>query len=246
MRLRRGLRRSGRRIALALALTGWLWLLMALVGFVAFDRDTPALLVVSVTLALWIASVTLLGWRSRFDILRSLPWMLPCLALLVGLYMLPLRNDLPAEARDAVAEIERAHPDDRHAMARAVFELLPARFTGPTREYLLQPQRIFLQRSAAYYWETRGYVPSHLLAQMYRHMLLASGRFEPHEVRYRTGRCFNSPHGYVEIDHPDRAVYADPWAAMHFPGYRFGQVVDMPSCDGITAEAGPDGEPLGE
>lgn len=33
---------------------------------------------------------------------------------------------------------------------------------------------------------------------------------------------------------------------MHFPGYRFGQVVDMPSCDGITAEAGPDGEPLGE
>lgn len=239
-RLRRGI-----RILTGIGLIAWLWLLMALVAFVAFDRDTPALLIVSITLALWAATLVLLGWRGRLDLETGL-YLLLTLALLVGLYMLPLRDDLPREARALAREIADRNPDDRYAFARELFWTLPGRFTGPTREYLLQPQRIFLQRSASYYWETGGYVPSHLLAQLYRHLLIDSGRFEAGEVRYRTGRCFNSPHGYVEIDHPERIVYADIWAAMAFEEYRFGQVVDMPSCDGITSDAGPAGEPLPE
>jgi hypothetical protein len=119
-----------------------------------------------------------------------------------------------------------------------VFDDVAARFTGPTREYLLQPTRVFVHRSSTYFWETRGYVPSHLQAQLYRQLLLASGRFDADEVHYRTGRCTNSPHGYVVIAHPLQQLVADPWAAQAFDDYRFGQVASMPSCDG------PVGTPL--
>jgi hypothetical protein len=125
-----------------------------------------------------------------------------------------------------------------------LFWAIKGRFTEPTREYMLQPLRVFVIKSPSYYWETGGYVPSRLQAQLYRHMLLASGRFEKSEVEYKMGRCFNSPHGYAVIHHPERLIYADLWAAAHFEEYRFGQLVEMPSCEGITAESDPEGEPF--
>lgn len=236
--------RRGTKVLIGIGLIAWLWLLMALVAFVPFDRDTPALLVVSVTLVLWTTTLVGLTWRRRLD-WEIGAYILLTVILLVGLYAVPLRGDVPQEARQLVQTIAAKH-DDRHHFAEELFWAIAGRFTGASREYLLQPQRIFLLRSAAYYWETEGYVPSHLLAQLYRHLLIDSGRFDTGEVAYRTGRCFNSPHGYVEIDHPERTVYADLWAAMHFDEYRFGQVVDMPSCDGITAQAEPAGKPLGD
>jgi hypothetical protein len=230
------------KLLTGVALVAWLWLLMAVVAFVPFDRDSPALAIVATTLLLWIATLVALARRAWLD-WEIGAYIAATLALLVGLYAMPLRDDLPPEARALVAEFEQRHPQDRHAFARELFWDVAARFTGPSREYLLQPQRIFLLRSARYYWETEGYVPSHLLAQLYRHMLVGSDRYQSHEVVYRTGRCFNSPHGYVQIAGEDGPVYADLWAAINFDDYRFGQVVDMPSCDGITAEAEPSGEP---
>lgn len=242
MRVASAVSRRSLKLAIGFALIGWLWLLMSFVAFVPFDRDSPALTIVSTTLVLFALSVTVLVRMRRVD-WETAAYAALGLVLLVGLYSRPLRDDLPA---DAIAIVERHSEmhEDRYAFARELFWDTSGRFTGPTREYLLQPQRIFLFRSATYYWQTAGYVPSHLLAQLYRHMLVVSGRFQPEEVVYRTGRCFNSPHGYVEISHPDRELMADLWAAQQFDEYQFGQVVDMPSCDGITAEAEPTGDSL--
>ena len=59
---------------------------------------------------------------------------------------------------------------------------------------------------------------------------------------YETGRCYNSPHGYVIIRHPDRLIYADLWAAQNIDDYQFGQLVEMPSCETLSLK-GPEGEP---
>ena len=230
------------KLLIGIGLVGWLWLVAAVVAFVPFDRDTPAVWIIGTSLAIFVLTVVLLARLRRVDWETGVYSVLTVL-LLVVLYNVPLRDDLPPDALEVVAEFSRQHRD-RHEFARALFRDTSTRFTGPSREYLLQPQRIFLLKSAAYYWETGGYVPSHLQTQLYRHMLIASGRFRPDEVVYRTGRCFNSPHGYLEIAHPARTVFADLWAAQNFDDYQFGQVVDMPSCDGPMAAPGPEGEAL--
>jgi hypothetical protein len=217
------------------------WFLFAFMAFVPFNRETPAALILSVAFASFLVIIGLLIWKRLVD-LETGGYSFLFILLLIGLYMIPLQDDLTRESVELNEQISRKH-EDRYEYARELMWEINDRFTGPTREYLLQPLRIFVIKSSTYYWETQGYVPSHLQAQLYRHMLLASGRFTPEEVEYRTGRCFNSPHGYVAIGHPERTIYADLWAAENFDDYRFGQVVEMPSCDGIAAEASPDMEP---
>jgi uncharacterized protein YhhL (DUF1145 family) len=230
------------KVAIGAALIALLWIILAAVAFIPFGRDSSALAIIATGLVVFAAIVTVLLVRRRVD-LETGVYAVLTIAALVGAYMVPLRSELPPDALDANRDLSAQH-DDRYGYAQALFWRIAESFTGPTREYLLQPLRIFVIKSPAYFWETRGYMPSHLQAQLYRTMLLASGRFEADEVEYQTGRCFNSPHGYVVIYHPQRRVYADLWAAANFDEYRFGQVVDMPSCDGITEEAGPEGEPF--
>jgi hypothetical protein len=216
------------------------WFLFAFFAFVPFSRETPAILILSIAGAVFLAALAFLVFRRLVDLETGL-YSLLFLGVLVGLYAIPLRDDLHPEAIEASQQISSTH-EDRYEYARELFWEVVGRFTGPTREYLLQPQRIFLHKSSRYFWETGGYMPSHLQAQLYRHLLLDSGRFSREEVLYETGRCFNSPHGYVVILHPERRIYGDLWAAANIDEYRFGQVVQMPSCDRV-ATGGPEGDP---
>lgn len=229
------------KVIIGITLVALFWVLFAVLAFVPSDRETSAAIILSVTGVVYLAFLLFLRWRRLVD-LETGAYSVLFITLLIGLYAIPLRDDLHPEAR-AVNERISADHDDRYEYARELFWQVVGRFTGPTREYLIQPQRIFILKSARYYWETEGYMPSHLQAQLYRHLLLDSGRFSSEEVLYRTGRCFNSPHGYVVLLHPDRKIHADLWAAANIEEYRFGQVVQMPSCDRLAA-GGPQGEPF--
>jgi hypothetical protein len=234
--------RPGRllRILTGFFLLPLFWCLFAFFAFVPFNRKTPAQRILSVT-GTFFAGLLLLLWRRRLISFDSPIYAALFLGLMMALYRIPLRGNLPAEVLAVNREISEAHRD-RYEYARELFHMLTRRFTSPTREYLLEPQKIFLIKSASYFWKSRGYVPSHLQAQLYRRLLLASGRFRESEVVYETGRCYNSPHGYVVIRHPDRAIYADLWAAENFDTYQFGQLVEMPSCESLSVK-GPEGEP---
>lgn len=236
--------RTSRRqkVLIGVGLIVYLWVLFAFIAFVIFDRQTKSLTIVATTLAIFVITVVVLAWKRLVD-LETGGYAVLFIALVVGLYMIPLRDNLPTEAKELNVALSSRHAD-RYEYARALLWAIAGRFTGPTREYMLQPLRIFVIKSPTYFWETEGYVPSHLQAQLYRHMLLDSGRFKKSEVEYKMGRCFNSPHGYVVIHHPQRLIYADLWAAARFDEYKFGQLVDMPSCKGITAESEPEGQPF--
>jgi len=216
------------------------WCLFAFFAFVPFNRKTSAQRILAVTGSAFLAILVLLhrwrllGFESGIDSGFLF-------GLMVALYAIPLRGDLPPAALALNRKISDANKD-RYEYARDLFHAIAGRFISPTREYLLEPQKIFLIKSASYYWKHRGYVPSHLQAQLYRRLLLASGRFSESEVVYETGRCYNSPHGYVIIRHPDRLIYADLWAAQNIDDYQFGQLVEMPSCETLSLK-GPEGEP---
>lgn len=233
--------RRWQKVLIGAGVIALFWALFAFFAFVPFDRETSAKVILSITGAVFLAILVVLRTKGLIDLETGLYAVL-FVAVLVGLYAIPLRDDLPAEARALNHEVSGRNPD-RYEYARDLFWEIDRRYTGPTREYLLQPHKILLIKSSAYYWRIRGYVPSHLQAQLYRHLLLDSGRFAESEVLYQTGRCYNSPHGYVIIRHPQRPIYADLWASDHFDDYEFGQVVEMPSCDAISSE-GPRGEPF--
>jgi hypothetical protein len=228
------------RIVIGLLIVPLFWCLFAFFAFVPFDRKTPAQRILATTGSMFMGLLFLL-YRRRLIGLDSALWMALDVTLMAALYAIPLRDDIPAEAFRLNEKISERH-EDRYEYARELFHILARCFVSPTREYLLQPHKIFLIKSAAYYWRRRGYVPSHLQAQLYRKLLLASRRFDETEVRYETGRCYNSPHGYVVIGHPERPIYADLWAAQNVDGYQFGQLVEMPSCEGLSLK-GPQGEP---
>jgi hypothetical protein len=223
------------------ALLPLFWILFAFFAFVPFDRKTPAKRILAYTGASFVALLTLLHRRGLLD-LQSSAYLAPSFGLMIALYSIPLGGEIPPEAAELNETISARAPD-RYRYAHALFDHMSQLFTSPTREYLLQPHKIFLIKSFAYYWKHRGYVPSHVQAQMYRRLLLASNLFSEQEVVYETSRCFNSPHGYVMIRHPARPIYADLWAAQNFDEYKFGQLVEMPSCDTLSA-SGPQGEPF--
>jgi hypothetical protein len=226
---------------IGLLLIPFFWCLFAFFAFVPFNRETPAQRILAVTGSAFLALLVLL-YRLRLINLKSGIYSVLFFGLMNLLYTIPLRGDLPEEALALNRKINKAN-DDRYQYARRLFDVIASRFKSPTRQYLLEPHKIFLLKSASYYWRAQGdYVPSHLQAQLYRKLLLASGRFDEGEVSYETGRCYNSPHGYVVIGHPDRLIYADLWAAQNIEGYHFGQLVEMPSCETLTA-SGPKGEP---
>jgi hypothetical protein len=216
------------------------WCLFAFFSFFPFNRKTPAQRILAVTGSVFLGFLVLL-YRFRLINLKSGIYAVLFFGLMNALYAIPLRGDVPAEALDLNRKIDEANKD-RYEYARELFDVIARRFTSPTRQYLLEPHKIFLFKSASYYWKTRGYMPSHLQAQLYRQLLLASDRFSEDEVVYQTGRCYNSPHGYVIIRHPDRLIYADLWAAQNIDGYHFGQLVEMPSCESLSEEL-PKGEP---
>ncbi|HVL77518.1 MAG TPA: hypothetical protein VM406_16010 [Noviherbaspirillum sp.] len=229
-----------RALLLGPGLVIFLWALWAFIAFVLFDRDAHGLVIVGVTLVLFFIVVLLLRRRGWADWRTGLYAGL-FIGLLVLMYMIPIRGALPPDAHALNQRANAAHAD-RYDYAASIFDEVVARYVAPTREYILQPHRIFLVKDTAYFWNAQGgYVPSHIQAQLYRKLLLASGRFAEQEVELRTGGCVNSPHGYVVIHHPEREIFADLWAADQFEEYRFGQRVQMPGCDGVVAE--PEGEP---
>lgn len=219
----------------------FLWALWAFIAFVPFDRDSHGLVIAGVTVAIFLVVVILLRRRKLVDWHTAL-YSILFIGFLVYLYTVPIRGELPPEAHELNQQLARQHPN-RYTYAETTFYEIAQRYTGPTREYIRQPHRIFFIKEAGYYWNAKGeYVPSHIQAQLYRQLLIASNRFSSDEVEIRTGGCVNSPHGYVVIHHPDREIYADLWAAQNFEEYSFGQRVEMPGCGELEPQ--PTGKPL--
>jgi hypothetical protein len=210
------------------------WIVNTFIAFSIFNRDTKVQFVI---MSWIIADILIFNFlkKLKFADTKSNITAMFTLAVLIMLYLAPINSNFPQEALDLNEQISR-ESSDKYNYAKELFYITGDKWTGPTREYLLQPDVVFLRKDATFFWNVEGYVPSNIQAQMYRNLLLESGRFTEEEIEFKQQFCTNSPHGYnLFILDSDQVFYSDHWAVDHFEEYEFGQVTFAP-CDELTGE----------
>jgi len=215
-----------------------LWVVNTFIAFVPFDRQSNVRFVIGTWLLVdGLIIFFLKKYTNRTVFIAAV---ITILALIV-LYLIPIRANLPENALEINDRISTEN-EGRFVYAKLLFEETEAKWTGPVRQYLLEPDRVFFRKSATYFWDVDGYVPSHIQSQMYRNLLLESGRFTENEVEFKQHFCTNSPHGYIQFNSDKHGIfYADHWAVDNFPGaerdgvYKFGQATFSP-CNKLSGE----------
>jgi len=233
-----GINRSFWRYAFESAKGGalfWLsYLALGVLGTRVFARDASSVLVLAVFFACVIA-IGMALWRIRLIGRLTLVFYGLSFPVAAGLFLIPINNNIPADAR-AFNEGLSAQHEERLGYAKALFDILAARWSAPLRQYLLEPHKVFLIKDFRYFWAAEGgYVDSNSQAQMYRRLLIASGRFSAEEAELALLGCGLSPHAFVALNVGDTPVYADLWAADNVPGYQFGMYAAAP-CDQLRGE----------
>ncbi len=211
-----------------------LWLVNVVIAFLIFNRESNTRLVILTWFIVDFLIYVKLYKRKFVNKLVNIS-VLVVIIILSVLYFVPISPALSQEALDFNEEISDKNID-RYQYAKELFFETEKKWTGPVREYLLQPHKVFFVKSSKFFWNVDGYVPSNIQAEIYRNLLLESGRFTENEVIFEQGFCSNSPHGYISIKHPNQTIYVDHWAVDNFPRkgiseiYKFGQVAKRP-CD---------------
>jgi len=211
-----------------------IWIMNTFIAFGIFGPESNTQLVISS----WVIALILLSlylikikYLNRMAIISSIGVVI----ILIFLYNIPVNDNLPTDASELNKEISNRNID-RYGYALELFLEVEKKWTGPTRQYLLEPQKVFFIKDASFFWnlEDGSYVPSNIQADIYRNLLIQE-RFDEEEIEFRTDFCSNSPHGFIKIDHPTQEIFADLWAVDNFEEYKFGQF-SPPPCDELTGE----------
>lgn len=214
----------------------WLsYLALGVLGTRVFARDASSVLVLLVFFA-GVIAIGMALWRIGLIGRMTLAFYGLSFPVAAGLFLIPINNNIPADAR-AFNEALSARHAERLGYARELFDILVERWSAPLRQYLLEPHKVFLIKDFEFFWNAEGgYVDSNSQAQMYRRLLIASGRFSPEEVELALLGCGLSPHAFVALHVGGAApVYADLWAADNVPEYQFGMYAAAP-CDELKGE----------
>jgi len=215
-----------------------LWVVNTIIAFVPYDGQTNVRLVIGTWLL--VDALIIFSLRRFINKIVVIAAVM-IIIILVVLYLIPIRTNFPESALTTNERISSENPD-KYTYAMVLFEETELKWTGPVRQYLLEPHKVFFRKSAAFFWDVDGYVSSNIQSQMYRNLLLESGRFNENEIEFKQHFCTNSPHGYVQINSDKHGlIYADHWAVDNFPGkerneiYKFGLATFSP-CNKLSGK----------
>lgn len=208
-----------------------IWIMNAIIAFVFFSPtvlDTPKILI---TWAIADVGLLLLLTIPRFYTKTVILSSVGFIAILVGLYFVPITSSIPSSATELNELISEQNPD-RLDYAELLFYKVEEKWTIPIRQYLLEPHKPFFIKSFAYHWNLPmgAYTDSNIQSQIYFQLLLESGRFTEDDVRIKNSFCTNSFHPYVIIVDNGDEIFADFFAVDNFEEYQFGQFAPYP-CD---------------
>jgi hypothetical protein len=217
-----------------------LWAINVFIAFVIFkpiDSHTKIIniswLITDIAIYALLVKLKQINWQVNLFALLTI-------ILLIGLYLVPINNNIYPETRE-INNIISDKNDNKYDYAKDLFYEIEKNWDSPTRQYLLEPHKIFFIRDFNYFWNVKGYVDSKIQAQIYQRLLIDSKRFNDNEVILKQKWCVNSPHGMIIIKHSEQDIYADFWAVDNFPRpgiteeYFFGQYTARP-CDILTGE----------
>ena len=217
-----------------------LWLINVFIAFVIFKPIDEHTKIINIS---WL--ITDIAIYALFIKLKQINWQVNLFALLtifflIGLYLVPINNNISLEAREINNMISNKN-DNKYDYAKELFYEIEKNWDSPIRQYLLEPHKIFFIRDFNYFWNVKGYVDSKIQAQIYQRLLIDSKRFDNNEIILKQKWCVNSPHGMIIIKHSEQDIYADFWAVDGFPRpgipeeYNFGQYAVKP-CNKLEGE----------
>lgn len=141
-------------------------------------------------------------------------WKILILALIVlfVIYRLPLQGDIPKEMIEKAKELDKMSKD-KLELVRNVYDFVNISYQSPIRQYLREPNKIF-QKNIATIWNLRGsYMPSNAQNEIFKIMIILTGKFQESELIYHQSFCQISPHEYYELKIENQTYFIDLWGA---------------------------------
>lgn len=140
--------------------------------------------------------------------------------------LVPLNGKYPAEMVNAVNELNKT--SDNMLFAKQVYDYVNKKYTSPPFRYLVQYDRV-LVRNINKIWNLEGYLPCNSQLDLFKKMLILSGRFTKDDIKNKYGWCIITPHEWIELNVNEKSVLVDLWGADH--DAQFGQRYSLPCND---------------
>ena len=129
-------------------------------------------------------------------------------------YRIPLNNNIPTEMEQKATEISRMSRT-KLDLAINVYNFINDSYSSEFRQYFKEPKKIFQKNTAVIWKNKNSYYPSHIQNQIYKKMLLLTGRFKEKDFRYIQSWCQISPHEFYILTIENQNYFIDLWGADH-------------------------------
>lgn len=141
-------------------------------------------------------------------------WKLMITGLIVAflIYRMPLQGEIPDDMIEKAKEIDKMSKD-KLELARNVYSLVDNKFTSPLREYLRQVDKVFLKNRGKIWSLENEYIPSNTQNEIFKELLLLTGRFKEEDFEYTQSICEISPHEYWKLNIDGKTIFIDLWMA---------------------------------
>ena len=122
------------------------------------------------------------------------------IALLV-IYKIPLYGKIPKEMIEKAEELDKMS-SNKLELVKSIYNFVNVSYQSPIRQYLREPEKIFIKDISAI-WNLKGsYMPSNAQNDMAKQLLLLTGKFNESNFRIEQKWCEISPHQimFVNVD----------------------------------------------
>ena len=146
--------------------------------------------------------------------LFGIPVIIPLLILIISfiLYKTSLRNDASDEMKAKAKELDKISRN-KEELVFNTYNFINQSYTSPIRQYLKEPNKIFIKDKTKI-WNAQGtYVPSHQQNLMVKEMLLLTGKFKEEDFRTEQKWCQISPHSVLFVKVNNKEIAIDTWSA---------------------------------
>lgn len=160
-------------------------------------------------------------------------WKILILILIVIsiVYISPLQGETPKEMSLLSKELDMIS-NTKLELIRNVYDVVNQSYTSEIRQYLKEPNKIFT-KDIATIWNLKGsYMPSNSQNEIFKRMLISTGKFQEGDFLYHQSFCQISPHEYYELTIENQTYFIDLWGAdWDIP---FGCYAPIPCTKGVA------------
>ena len=156
--------------------------------------------------------VKYLNWIYGIIILASI------LIMFLLFLRMPLTGEVPQEMIDKADELKKISKT-KMELARNTYDFVDKKFNSPVRQYLKEPNKVFMKNRGKIFALEDEYIPSNTQNQLFKELLILTGEFNEDDFTFVQARCYllprYTPHEYWILDIDGKEVFIDLWFEDH-------------------------------